>query len=124
MKSYVDFVQFVTQQKYCGTMWTAIRADAIENGFKGWLFDLYAHIYSTGIKRTIKNTIKKTAKAVFYVILSFGLFAWGSQTMELIKSAITRNKVETLALVVDTCQKAPKICNYAATVAQIKFKGE
>ncbi len=110
--------------KYIGTMWAAIRADAIKSGFKGWLFDLYAYMYRTSIKKAIKNTIKKIAKAIFYVVLYFGLFVFGMRISELIQSATTRNKTETLALVVDTCQKAPKICNYAATVAQIKFKGE
>lgn len=51
MKSYRQFIRFVTMQKYVGTMWAAIRADAIEHGFKGWLFDLYAFIYHKKIWR-------------------------------------------------------------------------
>lgn len=129
MKSYRQFIQFVAMQKYLGTMWTAIRADAIKSGFKGWLFDLYAFIYHNNMifcirKQAIKNIIKKTAKAVFYVVLYFGLFVFGLQINELIKSATTRNKTETLALVVDTCQKAPKLCEYTVKTAQIKFKKE
>lgn len=39
----------------------------------------------------------------------------------LIKSATIRNETETLALVVDTCRKAPKLCEYAVITGNLKL---
>ena len=41
--------------------------------------------------------------------------------INMIKSTTIRNETETLALVIDSCYKAPKLCKYAVVTGNLKL---
>ena len=126
MKTYKQFKDFIFQNKYCAVCWSAIRQDAINAGFNRHLFDFYRFLMQFRLqfnykKSTLKNIFKKILKFIFYAFAYFGLALFGLDIYYLVKSATTRNETETLALVVDTCRKAPKLCEYAVITGNLKL---
>lgn len=124
MKTYKQFKDFIYQQKYCAVCWSAIRQDAIKAGFNRHLFDFYKFLLQLRYKKQtlkIKIIIKKILKFILYAFAYFGLILFGLDVYYLIKSATIRNETETLALVVDTCRKAPKLCEYAVITGNLKL---
>ena len=126
MKTYKQFKDFVYQQKYVAVCWSAIRHDAIKEGFNRHLFDFYKlllriHFQFHYRKSILKNIIKKILKFAFYAFAYFGLALFGLDIYFLVKSATIRNETETLALVVDTCHKAPKLCEHAVITGNLKL---
>jgi hypothetical protein len=125
MKTYKQFKDFIFQQKYCAVCWSAIRQDAIKEGFNRHLFDFYKFLLLFRYKKqTLKTIIKKILKYIFYAFAYIGLALFGLDVYFLVKSATIRNETETLALVVDTCRKAPKLCEYAVITGNLKLKAE
>lgn len=129
MKTYKQFKDFVFQQQYCAVYWSAIRQDAIKAGFNRHLFDFYTFLMQFRLrfdyrKQKFKIIIKKILKFAFYAFAYIGLALFGLDMYFLVKSATIRNETETLALVVDTCRKAPKLCEYAVTTGNLKLKAE
>lgn len=124
MKTYKQFKDFIFQQKYCAVCWSAIRQDAIKAGFNRHLFDFYKFLMLFSYRKqtlNIKNIIKKILKFAFYAFAYIGLALFGLDVYFLVKSATIRNETETLALVVDTCRKAPKLCEYAVITGNLKL---
>lgn len=122
MKTYKQFKDFIFQNKYCAVCWSAIRQDAIKAGFNRHLFDFYKFLMQHRLqKSTLKNIIKKILKFAFYAFAYIGLALFGLDMYFLVKSATIRNETETLALVVDTCRKAPKLCEYAVITGNLKL---
>lgn len=124
MKTYKQFKDFIFQQKYCAVCWSAIRQDAIKEGFNRYLFDFYKWMLQFGMRFSyakLKAAIKKILKGIFYIFAYLGLAMLGLDVYFLIKSATIRNETETLALVVDTCVKAPKLCKYAVITGNLKL---
>lgn len=122
MKTYKQFKDFVSQDKYCGTRWCFIRQDAIKEGFNRHLLDFYKFLFLQRYKKqTLKNIIKKILKCIFYIVAYVGLVAITLNMCALVKSATIRNETETLALVVDTCRKAPKLCEYTVITGKLKL---
>lgn len=118
MKSYQQYLEFIEQSKFVGCTYSSIRKEAMDNGFKGWLFDYYTRKYH---RRYKTKRFKTILKYIFYGFMYFGLFCFSLDVFNLIKSATTRNETETLALVVDTCYKAPKLCKYAVATGNLKL---
>lgn len=121
---YKQFKDFIFQQKYCAVCWSAIRQDAIKAGFNRHLFDFYKFLMLFSYRKqtlNIKNIIKKILKFAFYAFAYIGLALFGLDVYFLVKSATIRNETETLALVVDTCRKAPKLCEYAVITGNLKL---
>lgn len=124
MKTYKQFKDFISQSKYYAVRWSAIRQDAIKAGFNRYLFDFYKFLMLFSYRRptlNIKNIIKKILKFAFYAFAYIGLALFGLDVYFLVKSATIRNETETLALVVDTCRKAPKLCKYAVITGNLKL---
>ena len=69
----------------------------------------------------MKIITKKILKFIFYAFAYFGLVMLSFDVFYLIKSATIRNETETLSLVVDTCRKAPKLCEYAVVTGNLKL---
>ena len=121
MKTYKQFKDFVSQDKYCGTRWCFIRQDAIKEGFNRHLLDFYKFLFLQRYKKqTLKTIIKKAARYFFFIVTYVGLVAIALNMCALVKSATIRNKTETLAFVVDTCRKAPKLCEYAVMTGKLE----
>ena len=122
MKTYKQFKDFIYQNKYCAVCWPLIRQDAIKAGFNRHLFDFYKFLMQFRYtKQTLKNAIKKILKFAFYAFAYIGLALFGLDVYFLVKSATIRNETETLALVVDTCRKAPKLCEYTVITGNLKL---
>ena len=126
MKTYKQFKDFICQNKYYAVYWSAIRQDAIKAGFNRHLFDFYKFLMQFRLqfnykKSIVKNIIKKILKFAFYAFAYIGLALFGLDMYFLVKSATIRNETETLALVVDTCRKAPKLCEYAVITDNLKL---
>lgn len=114
MKTYKQFVEFVNQKKFLGVAYSSIRSEAIESGFNGWLFDFYLRKYNKGIRPfCIKHAIK--------MVVLFCCLALCFDLHYMIKSITQRNETETLALVVDTCYKSPKVCKDAVITVDLKL---
>lgn len=90
----------------------------MDNGFKGWLFDYYTRKYH---RRYKTKRFKTVLKYIFYIFVYFGCFCFTWDLYYMIKSTIIRNETETLALVIDTCYKAPKLCKYAVVTGNLKL---
>lgn len=123
MKTYKQFKDFVFQEKYWTVRWRYIRQDAIKEGFNKHLFDFYRWVLSfdaCAIYEKLKAKLKKVAKYFFFIVAYVGLVAIALNMCALVKSATIRNKTETLAFVVDTCRKAPKLCEYAVMTGKLE----
>lgn len=118
MKSYRQYLDFIQQQKFVGCTYSSIRKEAMDNGFKGWLFDYYTRKYH---RRYKTKRFKTVLKYIFYGFVYFGCFCFAWDLYNMIKSTTIRNETETLALVVDTCYKAPKLCKYAVVTGNLKL---
>lgn len=122
MKTYRQYLDFIQQPKFVGNTYSSIRASAINNGFKGWLFDYYTRKYHRRYKtKRTKTVLKTTLKYILYGFAYFGIMCITWDVFYLIKTATIRNETETLALVVDTCYKAPKLCKYAVITGNLKL---
>ena len=119
MKTYKQFKNFISQRKYLGVCWSAIRQDAINEGFNKHLFDFYKRVlfFNRGV---VYAKLKKVMKYIFYIFVYIGVISIAFNVHYLIKSATIRNETETLALVVDTCRKAPNLCEYAVITGNLK----
>nr|DAO76775.1 MAG TPA: hypothetical protein [Microviridae sp.] len=120
MKIYKQFKDFISQRKYLGVFWSAIRQDAINEGFNKYLFDFYMRVKQFRM-RFIFAKLKKVMKYIFYIFVYIGVISIAFNVHYLVKSATIRNETETLALVVDTCRKAPKLCEYAVITGNLKL---
>jgi hypothetical protein len=118
-KTYQEFLEFIEQGKFIGATYSSIRQEAIDQGFKGWLFDYYNWKYSNRYNK--KDTMKKVLKYIFYIFVYFGCFCFTWDLYYMIKSTTIRNETETLALVIDSCYKAPKLCKYAVITGDLKL---
>ena len=118
-KTYQEFLEFIEQSKFIGATHSSIRKEAMDNGFNGWLFDYYIRKYNRGYIEKIR--IKKVLKYIFYIFVYFGCFCFTWDLYCMIKSTTIRNETETLALVIDSCYKAPKLCKYAVVTGNLKL---
>lgn len=115
MKTYADFKIFINNPKYQGTLWEAIKKDAIKAGFKKWQWNLYQWWFLRKFHfRGIKIFLKKALKFLWYVIVFIGLFVLTNDLRNLIKSTTQKNNVVTLSYIVRTCNDYPSLCDRIA----------